>query len=63
MVDLSAETEAGPLVLDLAGRLRMGDRVLPVVPATMIRGGVVVGVGATCTWRETALQSMRRRVR
>lgn len=59
MVDLSAETEAGPLVLDLAGRLRMGDRVLPVVPATMIRGGV----GATCTWRETALQSMRRRVR
>lgn len=76
MVDLSEETEVGPLVLGLAGRLKMGDRVLPAVPATVVRGGLLAGptchencasfvahAAADVTWRETALQSMRRRVR
>lgn len=41
LIDLSSQAGAGPLVVDVTGRLLMGDKVLPVVPAGVRRGGTV----------------------
>lgn len=77
MIDLTTDAEMDPeeLVLDLAGRLRMGDRVLPVAPASLPRDGYITAPDAPrddpgglnwlnspadCQWRETTLEAHER---